>query len=251
MSNPTVSDIADWRDVDLDSLSEDCRAIFVLLSRKLDGIVSELDIKNARLSKCEEENRDLRGRVEEMESRLDDVESQGRCKNVIISGGVLADLPDGNLTEFCIQLLRQRVQYNLPNTEVLSSYSIGKKPTGQSPDTRNLMLELRDSRTKSDIIHACRTTKPTNMYANEDLIPLRAKLLYLLRRAKHKANGNWLHVAPPMASFMLSSSPQMHLPGHREYSLSQWPGWSLFVIMSSTSPFPNWLGVSLAIDFAR
>ena len=59
----------------------------------------------------------------------------------------------------------------------------------QSTDSRGLMLKLRDVNTKQDMQSACRTLRPADLYANDDLTPTRANLLYLLRRAESKSNG--------------------------------------------------------------
>ena len=185
----TNPDISGHRDVDLDSLSEDCRAIFVLLSRKLDTIFREMEVKNDRLQKCEEENVSLRERVASLESQVEDIESRNRCKNLILSGKVLSELSNDNLTNSCVHLLRQKTQYSISPENVQSIYRIGARPAGQSPDCRNLLIKLRDEDIKRDILSACRTTKPSDMYANEDLIPSRARLLYLLRRARVKSSG--------------------------------------------------------------
>ena len=79
-------DPPDHCNIDLDSLSGDCRAVFILLERKVDTIVNELEIKNARLEKCEEDNRSLKEKVANLESQLEDIEAQNRDKNVILSG---------------------------------------------------------------------------------------------------------------------------------------------------------------------
>ena len=51
------------------------------------------------------------------------------------------------------------------------------------------MPKLLDVTTKRDILLACRTVRPSDLYTNDDLTPLRANLLFLLRRAKSRANG--------------------------------------------------------------
>ena len=69
---------------------------------------------------------------------------------------------------------------------VLSVYRTGPKNASQSPDNRKLMVKLRDREIKKDIMSAFCTVKPAQLYANDDLTPHRAKLLYLLRVAKRK-----------------------------------------------------------------
>ena len=51
------------------------------------------------------------------------------------------------------------------------------------------MLKLHDDGIKRDIQSACRSVKPSDIYANDDLTPLCANQLYLPRRAKRKANS--------------------------------------------------------------
>ena len=120
---------------------------------------------------------------------MDDIESQSRSNNLIISGGVLIGMSSDKISQSFVQLFKQKVGVELPHENILSSYRIGAKKLGQAPDSRKLLIKLRDGDTKRDILSAFRTKKPADFYANEDLIPLRAKLLYLLRRAKPRSNG--------------------------------------------------------------
>ena len=46
------------------------------------------------------------------------------------------------------------------------------------------MVEVRARQAKTDVIQACRTMKPTNLYVNDDLIPVRSKILFALRQLK-------------------------------------------------------------------
>ena len=179
----------DQQDVNLDSLSEDCRALYLLLSHKIDTVIEEVRIRDVRLEKCEEENKILKRKLTDLESRLDDVENQNRDKNLIISGGTLTSLSDNNLSFSVIQLFRQKIQYELSPDKIQAAYRVGVRSSVQSPDSRNLMLKLNDEGIKQDIISACRTVRPPDLYANDDLTPFRARLLYLLRRAKSKSNG--------------------------------------------------------------
>ena len=179
----------DVRDVNLEDLSEECRALYVLLSRKLDAVIDEVRAKDTRLEKCERENEILRKKLNELEGRMDDMEIQGRSKNIIISGKTVNNLENDNLSQSAVQLLRSKIRYELSPSNIVSVYRIGAKSSVQSPDHRRLMLKLRDESTKLDILSACRSVKPADLYANDDLTPLRASLLYLLRRAKSRSNG--------------------------------------------------------------
>ena len=163
--------------------------LYVLLSRKLDAVVEEVRSRDVRLEQCEEENKMLKKKLNELEGRFDDLETKNRCKNLIISGRTLGSLANDNLPLSAIQLLRSKIQYEHSSVNILSAYRVGARSSVQSPDLRSLMLKLRDEDTKRDILSACRTVKPSDLYANDDLTPLRANMLYLLRRAKSKSSG--------------------------------------------------------------
>ena len=177
------------KEVNLANLSEDSRALYVLLSEKIDYIVQELVAKTARLEKCEEENKVLREKLVKLEAHVDDVETQYRNKNLVISGKKLAGLSGDNLANSAVQLLRQHVQYELSPEKIVSVYRLGARPQGQTPDKRSFILKLKDEDTKRDLLSAFRAVKPTDLYGNDDLTPTRARLLYLLRQAKKKTNG--------------------------------------------------------------
>ena len=170
-------------------MSEECRTLYLLLSRKLDAVIEELRSKDVRLDKVEKENRDLRDKLNELESRMDDVDCQNRGKNLILSGKTVKTISKDNMTDSVIQLLCKSIKYELPPENLLATYRVGVRSSMQSPDGRGVMLKLRENDTKRDIMSACRTVRPPDLYANDDLIPSRARILYLLRQAKRKSGG--------------------------------------------------------------
>ena len=173
----------------LGGLSEDCRNLYLLLSRKFDDLVGELRNKDAKLEEIESENRVLREKLNHLESRVDDIDNQNRCRNLVLSGNALKNISNDNLTNSAIQLLRGSVQYELAPDKVLATYRVGARSPTQSPDGRGLMIKLRDEDVKRDILSACRTVRPPGLYANDDLTPYRAKILFILRKAKNKSDG--------------------------------------------------------------
>ena len=186
---PKWSNVGQDQDIDPSDLSEECRALYVLLSRKIDSVLEEVKARDARLEKCELDNAALKKKVHELEGRLDDVENSNRGKNLILSGKTLSVLTSDNLANSVAQLLNSKIHYELSPNSILSVSRIGSRPTTQSPDYRNVMLKLHDGSIKHDIQSACRTVRPPDFYANDDLTPHRANLLYLLRQAKRKAGS--------------------------------------------------------------
>ena len=179
----------DQQDVDLDSLSGECRALYLLLSRKLDAVMEEVRAKDVRLERCEEENKILKKKITDLESRFDDIENRNRSNNLILSGKALNSFSNENLSHSVIQFFHQKMKHVVSPESILSAYRLGTKSSAQSPDGRSLLVKLRDEDTKQSILSVCRSVKPADLYPNDDLTPLRAKLLYLLRRAKSRSNG--------------------------------------------------------------
>ena len=48
------------------------------------------------------------------------------------------------------------------------------------------MVRLANAEIKNDILTACRTAKPSGLFVNENLTPLRASILYTLRQIKKR-----------------------------------------------------------------
>ena len=81
------------------------------------------------------------------------------------------------------------MQYKLSSEAILDAYRLGSKPLSQSLDNRKLMVRFRDRSARDDVLSACRRVKPSNLFANEDLIPSRSRILFVLRHVKKKSNG--------------------------------------------------------------
>ena len=175
-------------DNNIECLSEEGRLIFSLLVDKLDSIVSELRARDDRMEKVEQENINLKAKLLKLEERLDNVESTNRSSNLILSGGELSSL-SGDITTAVVGLLKRRVQYELPPESILATYRLGMKSLTQSSDSRRVMIRFRDKAVRDDVLSALKRMKPDNLYASEDLIPSRSKILFTLRHVKKKSNG--------------------------------------------------------------
>ena len=157
------------------------------LNAKLDSIIERMDERDSRLERVEQENAMLRDKITKMEERLDEADMVTRRNNLVLSGGELSRLePGGNSLDEVTKLLKRKLNYVLTPSSVVSAYRMGVKPSNQSTDRRNIMLRLASYEAKVDILSACRTVKPADMYANDDLTPSKASLLYLIRSVKKK-----------------------------------------------------------------
>ena len=140
------------QEFDVNSLSEEGKLLFSLLSRKLDTFLGEIRLKTERLERCEDENRELRAHLVRLEDRLDSLETRSRRKNLVLSGNVLQGISNENLTQDTIDLLRTHLNCEIFPQNILSLYRIGSRNTPQSSDSRSIMIKLRDQEIKGDIL---------------------------------------------------------------------------------------------------
>lgn len=172
-----------------DCLSGEGKKIFQLLSEKLDSILNSLKERDDKLQQLELENKDLKSELQKVNNRLDDIESHSRCNNIVLSGSEVSSLTADIPVHGVIELLKRKLQYNLSSESILTAYRLGSKSSNQSRDSRRLMVKFRDQGVKEDVMAACRRVKPANLYANDDLTPVRANILYILRQAKRKSHN--------------------------------------------------------------
>ena len=155
------------------------------LCAKLDSIITRMDERDCKLERIEKENTILKQKLTKIEERLDDVEMVGRRNNLILSGSEITKLStNNNIVQAVTELLRHKLSYELSSGAVISAYRLGVKTFNQSPDSRNVLLKLVNYETKIDILSACRSAKPRDLYANDDLTPSKASLLYTVRSVK-------------------------------------------------------------------
>lgn len=167
------------------SLSKEGNQIVSLLSAKIDALIDKLNARDVVIERLTNENAAFQERVSKLEDRIEHLEATNCSSNVVLSGRELSRLPTGDtLEQSAIIMLRDKLQYELSPSKVTSVYRLGARPQNQSPDSRSIMIKLLDIDTKKDIVSACRTVKPPDLYANDDLTPIRAKILYTLRKAR-------------------------------------------------------------------
>ena len=133
------------------------------------------------------ENTILKQDMCRMEERVENLEMQERRNDVIISGAALPSRRVGEtMSQVVIDMLKQNMNYNLPKDNVLNAYRMGGKPNHQMAKNGTILVKLCSDSCKKDLILACKSNKPTNLYINDSLTPLRSEILYILRRAKKR-----------------------------------------------------------------
>ena len=169
------------------TLSEEGKVILSLLSGKIDEILGRLDAKDSRMESLENENIQLKRRISTLEDRVESIEATNRCNNLVLSGEEVSSLSSANsLKQPVIDMLKRHLNYVLPESGLLTAFRLGAKSQSQAKDTRSVMMRLANADIKRDIISSCRTLKPANLFANDDLTPMKSSILYTLRQCKKR-----------------------------------------------------------------
>ena len=182
-SNPTTEAVSESWGEDFDRLSSEGK----IISAKIDTFLEQLNRRDDQLEQLRRENQELKSKVQIIEQRLDHPETVNRSNNFVLSGSSLESISSDIPARGVIDLLRNKIQYELAQDNIISAYKLGSRSLAQSKESRKLMVKLRDG-VKPDIVTACKRAKPAGLYANDDLTPLRANILYKLRQAKKKSN---------------------------------------------------------------
>ena len=110
------------------------------------------------------------------------------------------------------EILQNKVKYNVPLENIVTSYRIGRKPTNQIADKRSIYVKLANRELKNSITMSSKKVKPFDLYVNENLTPTRAKIMCLIRKMRKenpsKLDGIGTHegrvyawIKPPGPSF--------------------------------------------------
>ena len=169
----------------------DINYISSLLEEKFDKfkteILNEIKRKDEKVDRLEAEVHGLRHTVRLMEERLEDHEAAVRRNEFTLSGrAVTATSNNENTDVFVRDLLKSKLNYELKIQDISSSIRMGTKSSAQEPDGRKIVVKLNDGELKRDIIRACKTTRPTDLYINDNLSKNRSKILYALRQARRR-----------------------------------------------------------------
>lgn len=168
-------------------LSEEGKKILSLLSEKLDAIVCKMDARDVKLAVLKDDNEKMKARISGLEERIESLESSNRRNNLVLSGSELVKVSsEVGPKQAVAELLKAKLKYELPLSDILSAHRLGAKPSSQSPDRRNMLVRLVDREVKRDILMACKKVKPPNLFVNDDLTPVGNSIQYALRQAKKK-----------------------------------------------------------------
>ena len=181
-------------DLDLSELSNDGKIIIKILSDFFSDKIEEMKLsyENA-LAEREKDGLKLRNEYnllkkdfDRLTERVEDLETNGRKQDLIISGPNTPTVQIGeNLKSISEDFLKRTLKINLPENSIQRAARIGKKPTNStSADRRSIILTLSSHELVQDTIRTAKTVKPQNVYLNENLTPTKHKIMQILRKSR-------------------------------------------------------------------
>ena len=158
--------------------------MFADLRKEFEELCQEQDQKICALTS---EVSQLKKHVSKLEEKIDDQEAYERRDTLILSGNAVPVHSVGeNCANVAKEIIQKEFQLVVSSNDISVSHRLGRKPTNQRPDKRNIIIKFCRRDTKSDVLAASRRVKSPNLYANESLTPTRQSISYALRKAKRE-----------------------------------------------------------------
>lgn len=146
-----------------------------------------LQEKHSKIEELEQQVVTLENKVDGLEEKLEDTESYERRDTVVISGSAIPQaIDDEDSVTVATTLIKEKIGIVLNPTEVSIAHRMGKKPDTQTQDKRSIIMKLCRREMKQELLKACKTVKPKDIFVNESLTRIRSTVLYGLRQAKKK-----------------------------------------------------------------
>ena len=175
-----------------DKISEELRYVVFSFEQILDefkrDIISQLRAKDDKIASLEGRVVELSKEVQSLKDTVDDGLTLNRQDEIVISGDAVSSQA-GIIEDTAVRtrdILKTLLKYELAPHNILFAKRLGKKLTSQGPDNRKILLKVVNTQVKTDLMLACKSSKPTNLYLNDNLTPTRARILFTLRQAKKK-----------------------------------------------------------------
>ena len=157
------------------------------LKRFREDVVEMLAEKDAEIKLLKEEIVFLRKGVSAVEERCDEAEAYERRDTIIVSGPEMPIARDGeNSAQVVCDVIKNKIGVVVRSSDISVAHRHGRKTQSQREDRRGIMVKLCRRETKHDLLRACKSVKPPNLFINDSLTPIRNSILYGLRQAKKK-----------------------------------------------------------------
>ena len=164
------------------NLSPDSQLIITYMQHEFGKMKEEflamLSLKQQELDTVKAEVKTLNEKVSKLEGMLDDADAYERRDSLVLSGPAIPAFQTG---ENCISLVQQVIarecRVNIQPNDISTAHRLGNRNPSQQPDRRNIIVKFCRRDTKHDVFTSGkRQPRPAQLYVNESLTPLRAKI---------------------------------------------------------------------------
>lgn len=152
---------------------------------------------------------DLHGKVECLETHLDEVEQYERRDTLIISGPSLPqDTPEEDAVKVILNTMKENVRINVKENDVSVAHRLGNKQQNRNSP---MIVKFVNRSMKYDLVGACIRLKP-DLYLNESLTPKRLALFktMLMIRKEHREKFQQCHTKDGKIIVKLKNSTVRH-----------------------------------------
>lgn len=203
------------KNIDTSKLSSDGKEILICLvqffEKRLKTKDDEVEALTCRVTS-------LQSRVEKLEDELDATSAYERRDTLVVSG-VVPEVREGENCKVVVRdMLKEKTKLSIKLDDISIAHRLGGKSKQQGPDRRSIIVKLCRRDLKTDILYACKEHRPP-FYVNENLTPIRNKIMYFLRQLKKKYpskihgcrsfNGNVTAFLPLPGSSSAASTERM------------------------------------------
>ena len=138
--------------------------------------------RTKKITKLQGEDVSLKIKAIKLEGKLDNYDNYERRDTSVFSG---TSLPVEATSEDCknivVSVLQSKLKLIVSPQDISTAHRLNTK---KAASTKDIIVKFCRRDTKENIMKSCRTVKPTNLYVNEFLTPIRQTIAYVLRRAK-------------------------------------------------------------------
>ena len=151
-------------------------------------VLTELRGRDEKIAELEQHVSTLKRDVLSLWNHIDDLENSSRRDEFVMSGDTISVPTRSSINPIstACDALKTALNISLPPGDILSTRRLGPMPNSQGTDKRSLLVRVREHQVKVDIIRACKSVRPNNLYINDNLTTNRSRILYALRQAKRR-----------------------------------------------------------------
>ena len=142
------------------------------------------EAQDAQIAELKNEVSVLKKHVDTLEEKIEENDNYERRDTLVFSGSAI---PGIQTTEVCSELvtglIKNILKINISPGDISTSHRMN---TRRNSTNQDIIAKFCRRNLKTDILNACRKTKPSNFFVNEFLTPQRQTIAYVLRRCKRE-----------------------------------------------------------------